>query len=164
MFNLNFNFKFNFLKRKDENLNKLYKVSKAYNLSVLPISPDYSFDNLYPITNHVEVWSTLVVGSDKSYILCNVGDENIKFENKDEIVNTKGSKIPRDLFLFLNNVWDISLTGKNLQFFIVLDSHLYIFNSYCLKNEKGHIVGCIGFIRNFQSIKINTDLITQGEI
>jgi hypothetical protein len=164
MLTFNFNFKFNnFFKKKENEINKLYNASKAYNLSVLPISPNYNFDNLFPITNHVEFWSTFIIGSDKSYILCNVGDSYIKFENKD-IVNTKGAKIPKDLFEFLNNVWDISLGGKNLQFFIVLDSHLYIFNSYCLKNEQGIIIGCTGFMRNFESIKVRDDLINPSDI
>ena len=67
MFTFNFNFKLNnFLKKKDDNINTLYNASKAYNLSVLPVSPNYNFDNLFPITNHVEFWCTFIIGSDKS--------------------------------------------------------------------------------------------------
>ena len=72
-------------------------------------------------------------------------------------------KIPKELFGFLNNVWDISLKGKNLQFFIVLNTHLYIFNSYYLKNEKGVITGCVGFMRSFEAIK-RGQILTEDEI
>ena len=164
MLNLFLNFKFNFFKKKDEGkpLDKLYKASKNFNLSVLPIAQDYDIDNLYPITNHVHIWSTFVIGNDKSYILCNIGDEYISFKDKDNIVNTKGTHLPKDLFEFLNNVWDITLEGKNLQFFIVLDNHLYLFNSYSLKNEKNKVVAASGFMRKFESIKINKNIISEG--
>ena len=155
MFNLNLNFNFKFLKKKKDDVTKLYNASKNFNLSVLPVSPEYCINNLFPVTNHVDLWSTFIIGNDKSYILCNVGDVNVTFQDIPNIINTKGVTIPKDLFIFLNNVWDMTLQGKNLQFFIVLDSRLYIFNSYCLTNEKNQVIGATGFMRNFESIKID---------
>jgi len=153
MFTFNINFLINNYFKKKNDIKKLYHESKKYNLSVLPTAPDYVFENLYPISNHVEIWSIFVVGNDKNYILCNV-DSNIKFENKDKILNTKGSALPEELFEFLNNVWDITLGGKNLQFFIVLDAHLYIFNSYYFSNERGKVIGATAFLRDFENVKI----------
>lgn len=70
----------------------------------------------------------------------------------------------RDVF---NHIWDLTLEGCNLQFYIVVSNELYFVNTYTIPNEKGNIIGAILFMRKFQhfygqrSEERNTDIHTR---
>jgi hypothetical protein len=154
--NLNFNIFCRPKKRrktKEDAMENLYRVSKEYKLSILPISNTYELDNLYPITDRVKEWNTFVIGNDKTYILANIGDKKINLNSTDlNIVDTKGSKLPNELFRFFDNVWTHTLEGKQLQFYIVLNGKLYLINTYCLRNENKKVIGAIMFMRDFDTL------------
>lgn len=140
-------------KQKEDAMENLYRVSKEYKLSILPISNTYELDNLYPITDRVKQWNTFVIGNDKTYILANIGDRKINLNSTDlNIVDTKGSKLPNELFRFFDNVWTHTLEGKQLQFYIVLNGKLYLINTYCLRNENKKVIGAIMFMRDFDTL------------
>jgi hypothetical protein len=139
--------------KKDTVMESLYKVSKEYKLSILPISDSYELDNLYPITDRVKEWNTFIVGNDKTYILANLGDKKVNInENLRDIVDTKGGRLPDELFKFFDNVWTHTLSGKQLQFYIVLNGRLYLINTYCFRNENKKVIGAIMFMRDFDSL------------
>lgn len=140
-------------KNKDA-MESLYMVSHKYKLSILPISSTYELENLYPITDRVREWNTFVIGNDKTYILSNVGDKTTQLHSDivEQIVDTKGSGLPEELFLFFDNVWDHTLKGNQLQFYIVLNGKLYLINTYCLHNRLNNVIGAVLFMRNFDTL------------
>lgn len=150
-----------FKKKRKQGINNLMDESHNYNLHILPISSDYILQNLYPITDRVNEWNTFIVGNDKTYILSNVCDNkylNFTTENT-EIVDTRGHKLPIEIFEFFDKIWTITLKGENLQFYMVVKSVLYFINTYSLKNTNDKIIGAILFMRNFDTLpKSNSDI------
>lgn len=131
---------------------KIYRVSNDYNITVLPFQADFEIDNLYPITNKVELWNIFVVGNDKTYILANIKDPNIYVPHTAELLNHKSENIlPSDLHRFFDAVWDSTLGGKQLQFCILWNNRLYLLNSYPFYNSKKTIVGATMFMRQYDS-------------
>lgn len=142
-------------KKKKDAMENLYRVSAKYKLSILPISHTYELDNLYPITDRVKEWNTFVIGNDKTYILANIGNNSINLNSEEEmfdVVDTKGSKLPSELFKFFDSVWSNTLDGNQLQFYIVLNGRLYLINTYCLRNENKKVIGAIMFMRDFETL------------
>jgi hypothetical protein len=135
-------------------MENLYRVSKEYKISILPIADKYELDNLYPITDRVKEWNTFVIGNDKTYILFKIGDKQIhNFPSiHADITDTKGNKLPLELFQFFDNIWTYTLDGKQLQFYMVLNGKLYLINTYYLKNEQKKIIGAIMFMRDFDTL------------
>lgn len=138
--------------RHKDIMDSLYRVSKQYKISILPIANVYELDNLYPITDRVKEWNTFIVGNDKTYILSNIGDNKVYIPQDNNIVDTKGASIPEELFLFLDNVWTHTLKGKQLQFYMILNGQIYLINTYCLYNANSKIIGAILFMRNFDTL------------
>lgn len=140
-------------KKNDKQMEqRMYRVSNEYNISILPIQSDFDIENLYPITDHVEVWNIFVVGNDKTYILANVKDPNIYVPNSSNLLNHKSENIlPTELHNFFDTLWDNTLSGKQLQFYMVWNSRLYLLNSYPLYNGKKSVIGATLFMRQFDS-------------
>jgi len=172
--NLNFNctgwFSGRKTKQNKEVMESLYRVSQKYKLSILPISSTYDLENLYPITDRVREWNTFVIGNDKTYILSRVGDKttHLNKEQVENIVDTKGAMLPEELFLFFDSVWDHTLKGNQLQFYIVLNGQLYLINTYCLRNRVNNVIGAILFMRNFDTLPqsystMNDDILARAE-
>ncbi len=147
-------------------MESLYRVSQKYKLSILPISSEYELENLYPITDRVHEWNTMIVGNDKTYILSHVGDNKLEVPKNDleDIVNTNGSKLPEELFLFFDSVWDYTLQGTQLQFYIVLNGKLYLINTYCLRNKSNKVIGGTLFMRNFDTLPPSYSRMTSRDI
>lgn len=133
---------------------KIYHVSKENRISVLPITPNFDIDNLYPITDHVELWNIFVVGIDKTYILSSVNDPHIRIVNSAELLNKKATGIlTPDLTAFFDSVWDRTMIGgKQLQFYITWNGRLYFINTYPFLNGKHNVIGAILFMRAFDSM------------
>ena len=152
-FNCNMTFK------KNRDVNSLYKVSKHLKISVLPISENYQLEDLYPIHNHVDTWNHFIVGRNKDYISAHIGNKTCLLSksqlgiNTNKILNTKGiPELPDELYQFFDKTWDITLKGKSLCFYIVMNSVLYLINTFPLKNNNNHICGATLFMRDFQSM------------
>lgn len=141
-------------KPRDDALDrKIYHVSRENKISILPITPNFDIENLYPLTDRVELWNIFVVGNDKTYILTSVNDPNVNFPDAERLLNHRGKGIiPDDLLNFFDTVWDSTLVGKQLQFYMVWNSRLYFVNTYPFFNGKGRVIGAILFMRMFETM------------
>lgn len=153
----NFNLTFNCFgkeKHDDKALAKnLYYVSKQHKISVLPITPTFDIENLYPLTDGVGLWNIFVVGNDKTYILSQVNDPSISIPEAQHLLNRKANGVlPDDLTSFFDSVWDRTLGGRQLQFYMVWNGKLYFINSYPFFNGKRVVIGATLFMRAFDSM------------
>jgi hypothetical protein len=160
--NINFScFCFKGSKTKDDDYektlnSKLYKITQEYKISILPITQNYDIDNLYPITDHVELWNIFIVGNDKTYILININDQHVIIPNVDQLRNHKASNImPDELSKILDSIWDATLVGKQLQFYMLWNGKLYFINTYPFYNGKKLVIGAILFMRGFETMPDN---------
>jgi hypothetical protein len=139
--------------QKDKELDqRIYSVSKRYKISILPITPHFDIDNLYPLTDHVELWNIFIVGNDKTYILANVNDPNITIPNVEKLPNHDGKVLPEELDIFFQSIWDKTLSGKQLQFYMVWNNRLFFVNTYPFFNGKGKVIGAAMFMRAFETM------------
>lgn len=140
----------------------LYEVSKKYKIGVLPIQENYDIDNLYPITDQVELWTILVVGNDKTYIHVSNPDPFRNIPNLDGAVLNKKAEgvLPPEFRGFLDPIWDKTLGGQQLQFYIVFDGRIFFVNTYPFYNGKEKVIGAILFMRRFDTI---TDVYTDSQ-
>jgi hypothetical protein len=136
--------------------NKIYQVSREHKISILPIVASYDIENLYPLTDQVHLWNTFVIGNDKTYILANICDSAVaqgEYIDQNELLNKKANGIiPMDFSLFMDVVWDKTLTGKQMQFFMVWNSRLFFTNTYPLFNGSSKVIGAVMFMRSFQTL------------
>lgn len=132
---------------------KIYQVSREYKISILPIIPNFDIDNLYPLTDHVELWNIFIVGNDKTYILANINDPHICLPQADQLTNHKGNNIlPEELTVVFDSVWGKTLTGRQLQFYMVWNGKLYFINTYPFFNGQNNVIGAILFMRAFETM------------
>ncbi len=133
---------------------KLYEVSLKYKIAVLPIQENYDLDNLYPITDQVHLWTILVVGNDKTYIHVSNPDPFRHIPNLDSTVLNKKAEgiLPAEMIGFLDPIWDTTLNGHQLQFYIVFDGRIFFVNTYPFYNGRQKVIGAILFMRRFDTI------------
>jgi hypothetical protein len=141
---------------------RLYEVSKKYKIAVLPIQENYDLDNLYPITDKVELWTILVVGNDKTYIHVSNPDPFRTIPNlNSSVLNKKADNLlPEEFKAFLDPLWDKTLIGNQLQFYMVVDGRIFFVNTYPFYNQSSKVIGAILFMRKFDTI---TDVYTDSE-
>ena len=139
---------------KEEDLDRnIYKVSREYKISILPITPNFDIDNLYPLTDHVELWNIFIVGNDKTYILANINDQHIMIPQAHQLPNKQGQSIlPSELVMVFDSIWTKTLLGKQLQFYMVWNSKLYFVNTYPFFNGRRKVIGAILFMRGFETM------------
>lgn len=134
----------------------IYAASHRHCINILPILPNFDIQNLYPITDAVEKWNILVVGSDKTYILASLKDPFIRMEPEDagdRLPNRQGHHVmPTELNAFFDPVWDKTLTGRQLQFYIIWNDRLYFINTYPFFNQGHDVIGAILFMRAFHAV------------
>ena len=140
---------FNIFSRNRKKLIKqrLFDYSKKNDIILIPLLKEYSLDNLYPIGDEVHKWSIFIVGNDKTYILAKTTHFIEKINN--DILNKKtynGMNIK--MYNFLDQIWDLTLKGTNLQLFVYTESTLFLLNSYSMLNEKGQVIGATCFMRD----------------
>ena len=136
--------------KQSENLDQNEIRKQSYNISILSIDENIIIDNLYPPTDHVELWNIFIVGSDKTYILANIKDNNIYVPSINKLPNHTGQNIlPPELFQKFETIWDKTLSGKQLQFYMVWNTQLYFINTYPFNNGKNKVIGAILFMRIF---------------
>ena len=138
----------------DDGLDRnIYQVSREYKISILPIIPNFDIDNLYPLTDHVELWNIFIVGNDKTYILASINDPHICLPQAKDVANHKGNNIlPDELVVVFDSVWSKTLSGKQLQFYMVWNGKLYFINTYPFFNGQGKVIGAILFMRAFETM------------
>lgn len=159
-FNLfeNIKFKINCFKKpevKEEGTldKKIYDVTREYKVSILPITASFDIDNLYPLTDHVELWNIFIIGNDKTYILANVKDPHIVIPQCRNLENHQATNIlPIELEKILDCIWDRTLKGNKLQFYMVWNGKLYFINTYPFLNGKNKVIGAILFMRAFETM------------
>lgn len=134
----------------DTNLRRVYSNAKKHNIHVLPVEATFQMDNLYPTSNKVETWNTFVVGNDKTYIMVNINDNHLNIQNPHALHNhTAENILSLELREFFDPVWDATLQGNRMEFFISWNDKLFITNTYPFINDHSQVVGAIMFMRNF---------------
>lgn len=135
----------------------VYRVARKYKISFLPVGPNFELTNLYPLTNHVELWNVLVVGRDKSYILASIRDPHTRIP-ADGMLNRKGEEsLPHELVKLFDIFWTKTLEDRQLQLFLVWNGKLYLVNTYAFKNPSGAVIGAVMFMRAFSGDDTVTD-------
>jgi hypothetical protein len=115
-------------------------------------SKGYELDNLYPLTDQVHMWNIFVVGNDKTYILANVCDPEVSITNSEYLLNRKAENIlPVKLQEVFNKIWDRTLSGSQLQFYLSFNGRMYFVNTYPILNNNKKVIGAIMFMRKFES-------------
>lgn len=131
-----------------EFMNTMFTSSSQNNIVILPVRSSFELENLYPKHNHVDKWSTFIVGKDKTYIMAQSDDFSLN-----NLVNHKGTGIlPNTVEQFLDPIWDRTLEGNQVQLFMLYDSKTYLLNSYTIKNNIEQIIGAILFMRLVDSL------------
>lgn len=121
-------------------------VGENYNIVTLPVMMGRDIADLYPPTNHVEDWSILIIGKNKNYILAHMNDLHIP--NTDFLPNNIGDRyLPKEISAYFNQIWDKTLAGNELQFFMVLNGKTYFVNTYRFLNRTAEVVGAVMFLR-----------------
>ena len=137
---------------KKDTITKIQYLSKKHNVSILPIVNSFELENLYPKTNHVHTWSTFIVGKDKTYVLANGYNFDIGAP-PEELLNKKAPGHMHDeLVEFFEPIWERTLNGHQLQFFMIYTGITYLVNTYALHNESNLVIGACMFIRSFDTM------------
>ena len=127
----------------------LYRMARDYKISVLPVDSAFELSNLFPLTNHVERWNIMIVGKTKEYILASIKDPHTRIPSSN-MANRRGEEaLPGELVQLFDALWTKTLSGKQLQFFLVWNSKLYLVNTYPLRNGAAVVIGAIMFMRAF---------------
>lgn len=131
----------------DHAFNYIRNRGAEFNIGVLPAVVDFTIDNLYPETNEVHKWNTLIIGNDKTFIHVSIYDLDIP--EVPSMPNQKaGNVLNRELQSFFDPIFDRTLAGSKLQFLISWRGHIYLVNTYPLSNQKDSVIGAVIFIRN----------------
>lgn len=152
-----------FKQSKDIRLNtKLYNASKQYDIAILPMTSGSKLDNLHPLVDHIQFGNTFVVGNDKTYIVADV--VNLEIPDTDKQLNVQDDIfLPEELKNFFDPIWDKTLQGSQLQFYIVFKGKTYFVNTYPFCNDKKSVIGAIMFLKLTTShLKENKVLIQWG--
>lgn len=145
---------------------KIFNASQEHNISILPIIQTYEIDNLYPPTDHVELWNIFIIGNDKTYILANIKDDHIRIKDVEKLPNKTAQNIlDEGLNIFLDGIWDKTLLGKKLQFYMTWNARLYFVNTYPFHNGRDKVIGAVMFMRAHEhmpktSLQCSVDLET----
>lgn len=132
---------------------EIYTVTRDHKITLLPISHNYELENLYPITNQVELWNIFIVGCDKTYILANVNDPFIMLPEAERLQNKSGLNIlPEGLNIFMNSIWDKTLSDKQLQFYMTWNGKLFFVNTYPFYNGHSKVIGAVMFMRAYDKM------------
>jgi hypothetical protein len=143
----------NHVKRNTRDVRDLADIyeKQQYDIVMLPIIPDFfKMDNLYPPWNHVDEWDIFMVGNDKTYILANVNSFKTSVNLSQHLLNNRAAGIvDEELAMFLDPLWDKTLAGSQLQFFMEMREQQYIVNTFHLTNMDKTIVGAVMLLRPF---------------
>ena len=121
-----------------------------YGINIIPLDSDiFRPENLYPPWNHVELWNAFVIGNDKTYILASVRSLAVPEGMSEDVLNRVGSSVmDAQLVRFLDPIWDKTLKGSSLQFFVEIQLQKFIVQSFPLKRN-ARVLGAILFMYPF---------------
>jgi hypothetical protein len=136
----------------EENILKIQALSKKHNISILPILNSYEIQSLYPETSQAHTWSTFIIGKDKTYALTNKYDFNIESSYNKLFKRTSNGQLHDDLLEFFDPIWERTLKGQQLQFFMIYCSIIYFVNTFALRNDSYNIIGASMFIRSLETM------------
>lgn len=141
------------LKKNYEEIDRhIQSINGKYDIHILKVAQDFHIKNLYPITDHVHLWSVFVVGNDMTYIHASIGEFN--FPDHNLLLNKKGpSVLIPELNEFFEPLWKQTLNGSQLQFYMSVQQKLFFVNTYPFINGNREVIGAIMFIRPFTSEK-----------
>ena len=139
-----------------DDIETIAETGELNNVIVLPTRQGVILDNIYPINNHCDLFNILIVGSDKNYLFNRLHD--LAFPGSEKLTNSKYvEKMPSSLRNILDTIWDKTLGGKILHFYMIYKGKTYLTNSFPLQNEQNKSVGAIAFIRNVETIRNSED-------
>lgn len=140
-----------------EELNDVYDKS-SFDICILPINPAiYVIENLFPYWNHVQSWDIFIIGCDKTYIMAQVNSFETSKDLRQELPNRRGfGLIDTALYTFLEPIWDKTLGGTKLQFFMRMNDKDYLVNTFPMTNHKEKVIGAVLFMREFQLDRLDT--------
>lgn len=130
-------------------------------IHILPTNDQFHLKNLYPSTNQTEKWSILCVGNDLTYIKVCLGD--FKLKGMELLTNKKGGNvISKRLNDTLEPIWNSTLKGNRLQFFLLVNGYTYLVNTFPLENLES-IIGAVMFIRQYTTEKRDAQVRTSKD-
>lgn len=139
---------------EDETTSKVIRdgAGTTYDITMLPVAPDFDITNLYSHTTDARLWNTFVIGNDMTYIHASINDPHTKIPLANALPNTRGKGLPNELVMLFDALWTKTLAGKHQQMFMVWNGKLYITNTYPLTNSKSkNIIGAVMFMRAFEN-------------
>jgi hypothetical protein len=143
-------------KSNKDDLETIAESGEVHNVIVLPTRQGTIIDNIFPINNHVEHFNILIIGSDRNYIFTRLQD--FTFPGSDQLVNNKYSdKMPAGFRQILDNIWDATLEGKILHFYMIYKGKTYITQTFPLQNRASKVVGALALIRNVETLRSSED-------
>jgi hypothetical protein len=105
---------------------RLHELGDRYNISTLPVLIGKELTDLYPITDQVHKWNTFIVGKNKNYILVNCYDLNLGVDEREILNKQSDNYLVDELNEYFNPVWDKTLNGNDLQFFMIWKGKTYL--------------------------------------
>lgn len=135
-----------------DNLKHVKRIAKDTDISILSIDEDVDVNNIFNLYKNQRL-DILMVDIEKKYILVNVSDNGFLQLNM-ELQQGKTSEgiLPDSFHKILTAIWDTSFTsGKQMSFYLVHNSKVYLFYTSCMKNKNEEIIGGVMFIRFFNS-------------
>lgn len=135
------------MKQRFEINKNLLELGEKYNISTLPVLIGKEITDLYPITDQVHKWNIFIVGKKKNYIMAHTFDLDIGVDQSELLNRQADPYLGKELNDFFNPVWDKTLEGNDLQFFMLWSGKTYFVNTYVLSNGTRDVIGAIMFIR-----------------
>jgi hypothetical protein len=117
-------------------------------MTILPVPATFCIENLYPSTNHVDLWNILIIGNDKTFVHAALRDLDMPDE-RTFANNRSGTVLNRELQEFFDPIFDQTLANHKLQFYMTWQGKIFLVNSYPIVNQLSDVIGGIFFIRNF---------------
>lgn len=157
-----FNFKINNCcffggKKKSEKPNEyenIYQRAKQGKIVVLPVKQDFRVDSIFPVGNHVaENVSLILVGLHREYVHVKL-TEPLNFRSSEDVLNhTDCGAMPKEFKSFLDAVFDLTFTGKNLQMMVMYQGAvLYCMGFPLYGDDSKKIVGSLVLLTDFTSV------------
>ena len=132
---------------------KIIELGANHQLQILPVMRGKEITDLYPPTDQVHLWNTFVVGKKLNYIVANVNDLNIGVNDPKYLLNSKADNLmDDDIKRFFDHIWEETLSGVDLQFFMIKSGRTFFVNTYCLQNGNQQTIGGLCFIRNIETL------------
>lgn len=135
-----------------DNLQHVKRAAKNTDISILSIDEDLDANNIFNLYTNQRL-DILMVDTEQKYILVNVSEDGFLQLNIElQPGQTSEGVLPDSFHKILTAIWDTSFaSGKQISFYLVHNSKVYLFYTSCMKNKNEEIIGGVMFIRFFDS-------------